>query len=298
MKILITGVTETHTNHPQRASSTKFVSIPELMREAYLAMEHEVDHCAVNDAMDLTRYDKVFLYVYPLDHNAMSTSGAARVLRERMDAYICLDDWSFQKILPSWESIIAPEDLADHKWIAPLFPWGNSKLMGLPVETLLDWDPSPLYEMPPCHQLAWSKRKTEWYNASLSKEAHEWATTQNLAWPIHSVGGKALGQPRILESDVVWQYGGYKGVLCPTYAHAGCGWWRVRYLHAAFTGALLGGNPQELGMIDAAYGYTPRELERMDDAQLELIAAQQYVALTSQIATREQTLLKLESFLK
>ena len=43
--------------------------------------------------------------------------------------------------------------------------------------------------------------------------------------------------------------------------------------------------------------YTPRELERMDDGQLEIIAAQQYVALTSQIATSWQTRLKLESFL-
>ena len=43
MKILITGVTETHNNHPNRASSTKFVSIPELMREAYLSQGHEVE---------------------------------------------------------------------------------------------------------------------------------------------------------------------------------------------------------------------------------------------------------------
>jgi hypothetical protein len=297
MKILITGVTETHNNHPQRASSTKFVSIPELMRDAYIAQGHDVEHGPVNETMDLSKYDKVFLYVYPLDKNAVHPEGAKRVLRERMDAYICLDDWAFQKIIPSWEDVIAAEDFADHQWIAPLFPWGNHKLMNLPVDVIHAWDPSPLYEMPPSYQMAWGKRKNEWYNASLSKDAHDWATAQNLTWPIHSVGGKSLGQPRILESDVVWQYGAYKGILCPTYAHAGCGWWRVRYLHAASTGAVLGGDPQELGIIDSSYSYTPRELERMDDAQLQIIAAQQYVALTSQIATLKQTQLKLESFL-
>lgn len=298
MKILITGVTETHTNHPQRASSTKFVSIPELMREAYLGMGHEVDHCAVNETMDLARYDKVFLYVYPLDHNAMATDGARRVLRERMDAYICLDDWAFQKILPTWQGVIANEDMCDHKWIAPLFPWGDSKRMGLPVETILSWDPSPLYDMPPCHQVEWSKRKLEWYNASLSKEAHEWASSQGLHWPIHSVGGKSLGQPRILESDVVWQYGSYKGVLCPTYAHAGCGWWRVRYLHAAFAGAILGGDPKELGIIGEGYQYGLRDVEAMSEDTLRSLAAQQATTLLSNIATKDATLAKLESFLK
>lgn len=298
MKILITGVTETHTNHPHRAGSTKFVSIPELMREAYLGLGHEVDHCSTTSLGDLSQYDKVFLYAYPLDANAMDISSAQRVLRERMDAYICLDDWAFQDILPTWESIIAKEDLADHQWVAPLFPWGDTTRMNLPVEVIHRWDPSPLYELPACHQQAWQQRKAEWYNASLSRSAHEWAAAQNLTWPIHSVGGKSLGQPRILESDVVWQYGGYKGVLCPAYAHAGCGWWRVRYLHAAHAGAVLGGDPKELGVIDGAYNYTLKELESMNDEQLQLLAAQQAIALTMHTATKLQTLTMLESFLK
>lgn len=295
MKILITGVTETHNNNPKRASSTKFVSVPEIMREAFISMGHEVEHDYVHDETNLSKFDKVFLYVYPLDHNAVHPKGAQRVLQERMDAIICLDDWAFQKVLPSWEHVIPAADFAEHVWLAPLFPWGDTKKMGLPVDQILTWDPSPLYEMPPCHQLAWQQRKTEWYNASLSKEAHDWATAQNLLWPIHSVGGKSLGQARILESDVVWQYGSYKGVLCPTYAHAGCGWWRVRYLHAAHAGAVLGGDPKELGMIDPSYSYTLRELEKMDDVQLQLVAAQQAVNLRH--ATRDETIKKLESIL-
>ena len=296
MKILITGVTETHNNNPKRASSTKFVSIPELMREALISMGHDVVHDYVHDETNLSRFDKVFLYVYPLDHNAVHPKGAQRVLQERMDAIICLDDWAFQKILPSWEHVIPATDFAQHTWLAPLFPWGDSKKMGLPVEQILSWDPSPLYNQPPCHHMAWHQRKTEWYNASLSKEAHEWATSQNLSWPIYSVGGKSLGQPRILESDVVWQYGSYKGVLCPTYAHAGCGWWRIRYLHAAHAGAVLGGDPKELGMIDSSYSYTLHELEKMDDERLQMIAAEQAVNLRT--ATRDETLKKLESILE
>jgi len=296
MKILITGVTETHNNNPKRASSTKFVSIPELMRDAFISMGHEVTHDYVRKDTDVSKYDKVFLYVYPLDHNAMHTEGAECILRDRMDAIICLDDWAFQKVLPSWERLIPAKDLADHKWLAPLFPWGDTKKMGLPVDHIMSWDPSPLYELPACHHLAWNKRKTEWYNASLSKDAHDWATQQNLSWPIHSVGGKSLGQPRILESEVVWQYGGYKGVLCPTYAHAGCGWWRVRYLHAAHAGAILGGDPKELGMIGPAYSHTLHEIEAMNDEQHQQLVGQQIISLKT--ATRPETLAKLESILK
>ncbi len=192
MNILISGVTETHTNHPQRASSTKFVSIPELMASAFGRMGHHVDHRAVTSGEDLSRYDKVFVYLYPLDHNALDPDGALWALESRFDAYVCLDDWAFQKILPSWENKIAPESLCEHTWIAPLFPWGDTRAMGLPVENIIAWDPSPLYEMPAVHQMSWDRRKTEWYNASLSKEAHDWATAQNLSWPIHSVGVSRL----------------------------------------------------------------------------------------------------------
>jgi hypothetical protein len=206
-----------------------------------------------------------------------------------------LDDWSFQKILHTWEDKIAPEDLCKHTWLAPLFPWGDTALMGLPVDDIRSWDPSPLYELPASHHVQWGKRKAEWYNASLSKDAHEWATSQNLSWPIHSIGGKSLGQPRILESEVVWQYGSYKGVLCPTYTHAGCGWWRVRYLHAAHAGCVLGGSHKELGMMHDSYSHTLHELEKMPDAELERIAATQATNLKT--ATLEQTLTKLEGWL-
>ena len=296
MKILITGVTETHNNNPRRASSTKFVSIPELMREGFKALGHEVTHDYVRDDTDLSKFDKVFLYMYPLDNNAVHPEGPKRVLQERMDAIISLDDWAFQKILPSWEHVIPAADLQQHVWLAPLFPWGDPKLMGLPVDVIHTWDPSPLYESPGCHHFAWRYRKAEWYNASLSREAHEWASQQNLSWPIYSVGGKALGQPRILESDVVWEYGSYKGVLCPTYAHAGCGWWRVRYLHAAHTGAILGGDPKELGMIGPAYSHTLHEIEAMNDEQHQQLVGQQITSLKT--ATRPETLAKLESILK
>ena len=295
MNILITGVTETHVNHPDRAGSTKFVSIPEMMANAYMRMGHQVDHRAVEIGEDLDIYDKVFVYVYPLDHNAITPDNAVYVLNTRRDAKICLDDWSFQKIESTWADKIDKDVFFDRTWVAPLFPWGDVTKMKLTAPIIKQWDPSPLYSMPPVHKLAWRQRKQEWYNASLSKEAHEWAIAQDLSWPIHAVGGKALGQKRILESDVVWQYGSYQGVLCPTYAHAGCGWWRVRYLHAAAAGCVLGGNPLELGMIGQSYSFTPQALERMDSESLQMLAIAQAMELDT--ATLQETVADLESFI-
>lgn len=293
MNILITGVTETHVNHPDRASSTKFISIPELMSNGFMSLGHQVDHRAVEIGEDLSMYDKVFVYVYPLDHNAIHPDNAVYTLTQRPDAYVCLDDWAFQKVLPTWKDAI---DLTKFVWVAPLFPWGNIKKMNLPIDNIKAWDPSPLYKMPAVKKLPWKERATAWYNASLSKDAHDWAARQGTRWPIYSIGGKALGQHRILESDVVWQYGSFKGVLCPTYSHAGCGWWRVRYLHAAAAGCILGGNPLELNMIGPSYSFTLSGIEMMDDESLYHLALMQSIELKH--ATLAKTLAILESFLK
>lgn len=299
MHILITGVTETHVNHPKRAATTKFASIPELMRKGFGMLDCEIEHRAVKPGENLSHYDKVFVYVYPLDHNAMNSEGAVYTLEKRPDAVICLDDWSFQEILPTWQEAIDIRDLVNRLWLAPLFPWGDSKKMGLKdIEEILCWDPSPLYDLPVTHKLPWTNRKHEWYNASLSTTAHLWAESQHLSWPVYSIGGKKLGQPRLLESDIVWQYGGYKGVLCPTYAHAGCGWWRVRYLHSAHAGCILGGSPEELSMIHKSYGYTLQEIEQMDDDALQTIATLQAEKLFLAIATEKNTLQTLKVLLK
>ena len=292
--VLVTGVTETHTNHPDRASSTKFVSIPELMREGLQHLGHNVDHRAVTPGEDLSAYDVVFVYLYPLDGNALHPEGAIHALTTRPDAYVCLDDWAFQKIIPTWQDKIALSELQKHVWLAPLFPWGKIHKMQLPIPKIKAWDPSPLYVMPDIDRFPWEDRKLEWYNASLSSDAHNWAAAQNLTWPIHSIGGKALGQPRKLEKDIVNEYGQYVGVLCPTYAHAGCGWWRIRYLHAVAAGCVLGGNPFEFEDMGPAYSFTLRGLELCDRKQLQMIATAQAVSLRT--ADLETTLTKLEGY--
>jgi hypothetical protein len=297
MNILITGVTETHTHHPDRASSTKFVSIPELMVKGLKELGHSVDHRAVIEGEDLKMYDKVFVYLYPLDHNAISPKSAVYTIEQRPDAYICLDDWSFQKLLPSWEKVVDIHDLQSRTWIAPLFPWGNTKRMGLDVEKIEAWDPSSLYNCPPVYKQIWEKRKTEWFNASLSTDAHLWTEAQHLKWPVRAVGGKLLGQERMLESQIVWAYGGYKGVLCPTYQHAGCGWWRVRYIHAARAGAILGGDPVEFEMIHPCYDLTLHEIEDMDNVLQKEIATSQAAQLAYRSDTITTTIKKLENWI-
>lgn len=300
MRILITGVTETHINHPDRAKSTKFASIPELMRLGFSMLGHTVDHRAVRLDEDFAAYDRVFVYLYPLDANAVNTEQVLHVLQACPHAPICLDDWSFQRILPSWAAKVSGASLVNRTWIAALFPWGKLDSLNLPVRQLRAWDPSSLYRaygMPSVHKLAWQQRHTKWYNASLSADAHYWAQEQALSWPVHAVGGKALGQPRKLESDIVWDYGSYKGVLCPTYSHAGSGWWRVRYLHAEAAGCILGGDKVELAAIGTAYSCTLREIESMTNSQQMALVQQQSEQLLAQLTTLDDTLSALEDLL-
>ena len=76
---------------------------------AYRLMGHYVAHRAVAVGEDLSGFDAVFVYVYPLDHNAIDHAGAVYALEQKPNAYICLDDWSFQEILPTWANVIDVE---------------------------------------------------------------------------------------------------------------------------------------------------------------------------------------------
>ena len=76
---------------------------------------------------------------------------------------------------------------------------------------------------------------------------------------------------------------------------SGCGWWRVRYLHAAAAGCVLGGSQEELGMIGPAYQHSLQELEAMSDDELQMVAIAQNMQLRT--ATLQKTLTDLEEFI-
>lgn len=280
MKILITGVTDTHINKVDRAKSTKFISIPELITKTLRQMGHTVAHKEVHVGDDLSEFDKVICFLYPLDKHARHPWAALYTLDVRSDAIIAVDDWSCHNVQSTWSDLVGT--LSDRLWIAPIFKWGNVSKLGINAE-IVTYDPSPAVELDAV-EIAHPKINT-WLHASFHPSSHFWAA-QATSWPVLSYGCKPLLQPRILESEVIRLHGQVRGSLIPPYQHVGSGWWRVRVLHAINAECVIGADPREFcGM---SLGLHPRDIEHLSSESLDELAFKQATAIRSQLGTMDE----------
>ena len=284
MDILITGCTDTHINKPDRAKSTKFMSIPDALCATLSYMGHYVEHRAVVEGEDLDKFDKVICFLYPLDRHARHPDGALYALRVRRDAIIALDDWSFQNVLPTWEPLVY--GLRARRWLVPMFKWGDVGKLGLAVGDLITYDPSPAYTMP--YVDPWSQRLRHWVHASFHKDSHIWTANQLCKWRVLAFGCKDLAQDRILESTVVRLHGVVAGSLIPPYAHVGSGWWRVRVLHSIYSGAVIGCDHNEFNGLSPALEIPIGTIENMDDDALHRLSISQGEIIQAELGTTNE----------
>jgi len=281
MKILITGVTDTHVNKATRVPSTKFTSIPVCLADAMRTMDHYVDHREVTPGESLASYDRVICFLYPKDRHARHPEGALHVLESRPDALIGIDDWAAPAIVDTWEM---PE-LAQRRWIAPVYKWGNpSRLRSfLKLDDVVCYDPSPMVGASPVAD-PFAPRVRTWLNASFHASTHVWAA-ENTKWPLLSYGCKPLLQARILESDANELYTKVAGCLAPPYEISGTGWWRVRYLFASRAGAVIGCAPNEFCDLGIEFQHPISLIEDCSDASLATLATAQRKLIERNVGT-------------
>jgi hypothetical protein len=291
MKILVTGVTDTHINHPDRAKTTKFMSFPAPLVEGLRMLGHDVEHRAVTAGEDLDQFDKVFCFLYPMDQHARHPDGALHTLRARKDAIIGIDDWAFANIMPTWEPIVG--FLRDRLWLAPVFKWGNPKKLGIQAD-VVGLDPSAMVEIQKVDQ--WEQRIRSWVHASFHINSHRWVNDQ-ADWPVMAFGCKDLKQARILESTVVKLHGVCAGSMQPPYAHVGAGWWRVRVQHAMENGTVIGCHPDEFCGLSTMLSYPIHRLESLTDDNLRKVAEIQASILRENIGTKHEFLSGLSRLL-
>lgn len=294
MKILITGVTDTHVNKATRVPSTKFTSIPVCLADAMRLMGHEVDHREVTAGEPLASYDRVICFLYPKDRHARHPEGALHVLDRRPDALIGIDDWAAPLIMETW----AYPGLEDRRWIAPVYKWGRPHRLKefLKLKELVCYDPSPMVgpspEGNPC-----SPRVKTWLNASFHESTHVWAA-RNTKWPLLSYGCKPLLQARILESDANELYTKVVGCLAPPYEISGTGWWRVRYLFASRAGAIIGCHPDEFCDLAIEFQHPISTIEVSSDAAIAMIAKMQRKKIEENVGTLEDMFHAVATMLK
>jgi len=294
-----------------------------VLRDALQQLGHVVDHRAVTPGEDLSGYDRALIGIGPTkSFTARFVPGTAWAYKSMPGHTILFcDDWSvektgydFRNTLSRWDKWLkfftdaGPvrgqelwadpqrqadvqemlEDITvskDRKLLAPMFTWGNHRLLleGNLPSTLVPWDPTPLLPMAPGP--APTKRK-QWILATLQKKMN----LPHGEWPMHQVGNKREGQPYHPENEILKMYQESWGVMCPPYAKAGSGWWRARYQHAADAGCVLWLDARDKAGMDSCYRLSLTDYEKLGDHELAVTARAQREWFYANVATAETTL--------
>lgn len=106
-------------------------------------------------------------------------------------------------------------------------------------------------------------------------------------WPVDMVGHSSNRKLKT-EQDVVRFYAEHQGILSPSYYHAGSGWWRSRFIYAAYLGVPIFAADGEADALGEAYQKSAYEIEKMDTYQRMALAHLQFAALQPRLSSREQ----------
>lgn len=162
--------------------------------------------------------------------------------------------------------------------------WGDAQLAVAKMPnnpTIMELDPTSLIELP---EMEITPKERKWLLASLMPHVN-WLERQHLNWPVDFVGSMKMKAPRLkTEQDVVRENAKYWGTLCPTYPHAGSGWFRTRFVYSAYVGSILYCGPEDAKALGSAYQNGAWLLESLSDEELEDRAYKQMTTMFSKIS--------------
>lgn len=156
--------------------------------------------------------------------------------------------------------------------------WGDPQLAVAKMPnnpTIAELDPTSLIELPEVTE-RYKNKEREWLLASLMPHVN-WLEKQHLQWPVNFVGSMKMKAPRLkTEQDVVIENSKYWGTLCPTYPHAGSGWFRTRFVYAAYAGSVLFCGPDDAAALGSPYQISSQYIEALDRQELDDLANEQF----------------------
>lgn len=127
--------------------------------------------------------------------------------------------------------------------LVPAFDWGDKQLIRniIKSKTIYNVDLTPyvlqFWDIPLIVDII-DKQKRHML-ASLADHSG-WVKRHTSKWPVDYFGAKSINAPQLAtEKDVFYKCGEYWSVLCPEYPHAGCGWFRVRWVYASIWRSII-----------------------------------------------------------
>lgn len=195
-------------------------------------------------------------------------------------------NFDINKIKPILQTII------DGKYprLVPKFKWGDKKII---ADILNIKDENDIYgidltpyvlEAENIQPLGPVKKEMKYMLATLA-DHRPWVKKLKLKYDVDYFGCKSL-KAEILKSEyaVYEKSNSYYGVLCPKYNQSGSGWFRMRYIYAAYNKNLIVMDEKDA----AAIGIESKKLEDFDNIHdLEKYIELQSVAILAHMTDKE-----------
>ena len=334
MKILITGFTE---KQAEESPTFQFAQQSTTVRDLLTLMGHEVDLRVVVPGEDLSKYNRVLVYLLvPGAYYSRHQYGALWALASRPDALYVLDDWQVRPIAKAAQDIYrkGPQGIlktppglpyveearacvldlhralgelaGDGSWnrqvLMPMVRSGNPVNVPFPAtksQTVVDFTAFWLERYGKlAADLPVGPRQRRWVHASLAPEK-DWIESCKFSWPVLSFGNKNEPGNRKHEVELLLYIKESWGLLSAPHPNPGLGWWRVRFSMAAACGAAVYGSHHELRKV---YGteklwLDPARIESKTDEELSELAAAQAAALRQEMLSMSEIQERLEQFI-
>jgi hypothetical protein len=332
-KILITGYTTRMFGSKQVRGD--YITFSYLLEEILKEMGHEVERRKVRIGEDLKwRYHYAFCGVAPLSSMTSGQVPQTHYAMEEMERKhaVYADDWSFcgygssvRYALERWQKYLTYKQFGvDSSFLmdtqrnltkivkadrvefnapvlAPMFPWGDHDFLMRDnyIAKLWTIDPSAWVKFPNVTCQTFHNRKKQWVMAALSDHTR-WANKQGFVLPVYYVGNKRMGDGFVLTEDQTVQlFANSFGVLACGYPSAGSGWWRTRYLNAAWAETLVYTDKRDQLIMGDAFSGSPDFFENIrTSGDYDSIVTGQREWLEANISKKEEVMQTLERLMK
>lgn len=191
------------------------------------------------------------------------------------------------------------------KILCPMFEWGNKNIIFnqksisfITEENFNYIDPTPAVINIDRSIGSGESKVKQWCIASIADHTL-WIKKQHLKWPVNYYGCRKLKCERLkTEEDVFELYKLHWGVLSPEYPQSGSGWFRARFVYAAFAHSVLWCGKKDAQALGLSYKMEPSLIELHTDTELSELSDKQADELFKHFTTLDKFEEKLINILE